>query len=373
MKIFLAIFLLINFSFSQSAPEKRIVDVQNGNKFIGVFSNDIKSDDNGNDSTSDNLTIFDEEFAPNAVDSDGRVDPIDRTIFVSVNTAKFYYFYGKTYEQRRRFDLAQVSEILRQEEFDNERPTVLYLHGYSENMGSESIQLIVNSYLTRNDHNIIVLDWSKLAKGTYMTAAVPNAMKLSDALSDSILDLINDGLHLDKFHVVGHSLGGQLAGAVGRKIKEKSNNSIKLRRISALDPAMPGFYPSVVYKALNKFDAKFVDVIHTNGLAAGAPISTGTVDFWPNTGKLIQPGCIGNVCSHQRSWRYWAESVASKDSKMFAAVKCASWDEFKKRRCDFDIVAYMGINCPTNTYGDFYLQTNKQNPFGKGMGGVKFY
>lgn len=59
-------------------------------------------------------------------------------------------------------------------------------------------------------------------------------------------------------HIVGHSLGGQMAGMIGRKIKEKSNNTIKLRRISALDPAFPPFYPGWIYKPLGKHDADFV-------------------------------------------------------------------------------------------------------------------
>lgn len=62
-------------------------------------------------------------------------------------------------------------------------------------------------------------------------------------------------------------------------------------RITALDPAFPGFYPAVNTKALSKSDAQFVDVIHTDALWYGAPYSTGTVDFWPNSGRALQPGC----------------------------------------------------------------------------------
>lgn len=34
-----------------------------------------------------------------------------------------------------------------------------------------------------------------------------------------------------------------------------------------------------------------VDVIHTDAWLYGAPVSTGTVDFWPNGGVTLQPGC----------------------------------------------------------------------------------
>lgn len=49
-----------------------------------------------------------------------------------------------------------------------------------------------------------------------------------------------------------------MAGMIARKIKEKSNKTIKLKRISALDPAFPPFYPGLFYKPLSKKDAEMV-------------------------------------------------------------------------------------------------------------------
>ncbi len=64
-------------------------------------------------------------------------------------------------------------------------------------------------------------------------------------------------------------------------------------RISALDPAGPGFYIVLLGpKAINSNDANFVDVIHTDAGMLGAPFNTGTVDFWPNNGRRSQPGCV---------------------------------------------------------------------------------
>jgi pancreatic triacylglycerol lipase len=58
-----------------------------------------------------------------------------------------------------------------------------------------------------------------------------------------------------------------MAGIIGRKIKEKSNKTIKLKRISALDPAFPPFYPGLFYKPLNKKDAEMVSPRHRVSLA----------------------------------------------------------------------------------------------------------
>lgn len=68
-------------------------------------------------------------------------------------------------------------------------------------------------------------------------------------------------------------------------------------RDSAFDPAYPGFDGPNARRRLNKTDARFVDVIHTNaryGLnnAVGLEIPLGHADFYPNGGS-IQPGCYG--------------------------------------------------------------------------------
>lgn len=46
-----------------------------------------------------------------------------------------------------------------------------------------------------------------------------------------------------------------------------------------------------MYDHLSDKDAQFVDIIHTDAGLYGQPISTGTVDFWPNSGKTLQRGC----------------------------------------------------------------------------------
>jgi hypothetical protein len=44
-------------------------------------------------------------------------------------------------------------DILEQEEFDNSRPTLIYLHGYIEHMLMESVRVIAEAYLKRDDHS----------------------------------------------------------------------------------------------------------------------------------------------------------------------------------------------------------------------------
>jgi hypothetical protein len=57
-----------------------------------------------------------------------------------------------------------------------------------------------------------------------------------------------------------------------------------------LDPAMPLFVTLDNDKKLDKTDAKFVDVIHTDALDKGKLEALGHVDFYVN-GGMRQPGC----------------------------------------------------------------------------------
>jgi hypothetical protein len=63
----------------------------------------------------------------------------------------------------------------------------------------------------------------------------------------------------------------------------------------AMDPASPNFESQNATVRVDKTDAKFVDVIHTNGDSiftgsVGMFTAVGHVDFYPNGGKQ-QPGC----------------------------------------------------------------------------------
>ncbi|XP_049533428.1 serine/threonine-protein phosphatase PP2A 65 kDa regulatory subunit isoform X2 [Anopheles darlingi] len=299
-----------------------------------------------------------------------------------LDTAKFIFFYGPKYEDHETYGLDKAEDILRHSRFDKSKKTVMYFHGYIESPEVESVHVIADAYLKRGDHNIIILDWAQLADGNYLLEAVPNCKKLGSYLGSVVLRMVNAGLDVDKLHLVGHSLGGQLAGYIGRTVIAQSDKRIKLARISALDPAFPPFYPGIFATALSSKDANFVDVIHTDAWLYGAPFSTGTADFWPNNGKTLQPGCPkrnyklltdNDLCSHRRSWWFWAESVSERDVPCFHSVRCKSWDDFKDGKVDRSAqVVHMGIDCSSEAKGDYYLQTNGSPPYSKGVTGSKY-
>ena len=70
------------------------------------------------------------------------------------------------------------------------------------------------------------------------------------------------GASIEDFHIIGHSLGSQIAGYAGERIQKLTNQ--KIGRISALDPAAPLFENMPTFVRLDPSDAIFVDVIHSD-------------------------------------------------------------------------------------------------------------
>lgn len=96
------------------------------------------------------------------------------------------------------------------------------------------------------------------------------------------------GIKFNDILLIGHSLGGQISGFVGKLVQKKASK--KLARIIAMDPAGPIFDTRPEDKRLNKNDAEVVEVLHSDGGTFGFLSSCGTIDFYPNGGSS-QPGC----------------------------------------------------------------------------------
>lgn len=75
---------------------------------------------------------------------------------------------------------------------------------------------------------------------------------------------------------------------------------MKLYFIKGLDPALPLFDDNSSNRRLKPSDAYFVDVIHTDGGILGNPEAMGHVDFYPNGGHALQPGCARQEIANNR-------------------------------------------------------------------------
>ncbi|KAK9506847.1 hypothetical protein O3M35_008709 [Rhynocoris fuscipes] len=229
---------------------------------------------------------------------------------------------------------------------------VIYIHGFTEQATGPAATLVKDAYMKRNSEYFIAVDWRTLAAAPWYDHAVTNTHNVAVYVANFIDNLvIKGGVQLQRIHVIGFSLGAEIAGLVGKLVR-----SGKLTRITGLDPAYPLYSVHDSRGRIDKGDAKFVDVIHTDGGELGFATPLGHADFYPNGGKPHQPGCkldyilkTGRImdivaCSHNRAWKYYAESVVSPYD--FPAIPCPTYKLYKQGKCHgirYDTIPYMGL------------------------------
>lgn len=242
------------------------------------------------------------------------------------------------------------------------------------------VQTVKNSYMARTeDYNVIAVDWTK-GSGTWMlnyyTCLITSRIVplVGKGTAEFISDLVDkQHVNLMYIHVIGHSLGGQIAGFTGKNLIKMNK---KLPVIIALDPALPSFKYNKETERLAPSDAEYVEVIHTNCDNMGYLLPIGTADFYPNynPGKVGRmPGCYADkFCSHAMSFKYFAESIMNPYA--FEGLRCSSFEALEDGRCIKEVAtnntsrkAYMGGTNLTQgkAPGVFYLETNKNPPYGQ--------
>lgn len=229
------------------------------------------------------------------------------------------------HSQEYPFDLASLEQC----GFNASLKTRIIIGGYFAKEDEEWIDKVVRQWLLLEPSNIIKVSWADANRGLYHTAAY-NSRIVSRQLT-LFLHYLDQLFHLNlnRLHLVGHSLGAHIAGFVG------ADNEGRIARITGLDPAGPIFVELNSSMRLDPSDARFVDVLHTNGGtitkgALGLSTPSGHVDYYCNGGSL-QPGCYFSsvtksimdpvervACSHRRSYRYFIEIIELTISKLMA-------------------------------------------------------
>ncbi|XP_018335622.1 pancreatic lipase-related protein 2-like [Agrilus planipennis] len=268
--------------------------------------------------------------------------------------------------------------------FNPSLETKLLIHGWIGNV-TDWMRLAKNEYLRTGDYNIILLDWSAYALNMY-SQSVCFLKEIAEKAAHLLIQIRDEAnLDFNKTHVIGHSLGGQMAGLIGQNI-DKLTGGEKVYRITGLDAAGPLFcYPVLEDndKRITSDDAYFVDGIHTSEEDYGCDDPYGHVNFYPNCGRT-QAGCestnftfsnitgsLQNIfdrvsCSHQRAPIYWIESI---NSDGFVSVFCSTCAEYILETCERDEnittdICIMGEHLSLSTpKGKYYLSTRSTWPY----------
>jgi len=291
------------------------------------------------------------------------------------------------------------AESIRASSFDPSKKTKILIHGFLATCKGGRFEEMAAALLSAFDVNVIRIDWSQGNQFPFEQATANT--RVVGAQIGLFINLLCDQFKMNPadFHIIGHSLGAHTAGYAGARVEG-------LGRITGLDPAEPYFQWLHTSIRLDPSDAKFVDVIHSNGesifsiIVGGSGFGlmqrSGHVDFYPN-GGLRQPGCDkkdlckdifkGNIkevtdkfaCSHTRAISLFIESIESYAAGCsFNAVSCGSYRQYSKGECGScsnssgkstkgTICGEMGIYAEETLKGQkdikFYLNTPAEAPF----------
>nr|XP_021392939.1 inactive pancreatic lipase-related protein 1-like [Lonchura striata domestica] len=232
--------------------------------------------------------------------------------------------------------------------FNESRKTRFIVHGFIDNGEENWLSDMCKRMLTVEDVNCICVNWMRGARCQY-TQASNNARVVGAEIAYFVNVLMDEfGYSPADVHIIGHSLGAHVAGEAGRRRPG-------IGRITGLDPAQPYFQGTPIEVRLDKSDADFVDIIHTDSaptipnLGFGMSPAIGHIDFYPNGGKEM-PGCGKNpisqivdldgiwegtrdfvACNHLRSYKYYSDSIIYPDG--FLGYLCPSYELFQEGNC----------------------------------------
>ncbi|XP_017792811.1 PREDICTED: uncharacterized protein LOC108574698 [Habropoda laboriosa] len=275
---------------------------------------------------------------------------------------------------------------------DPDLPTKVIVHGFGSSCDHVWVYEMRSALMTVHECNIVCVDWGPGSAVPNYVRAAANTRLVGRQLAKLIRSL---NVPLEKVHLIGFSLGAHVAGFAGAELANVS-------RITGLDPAGPLFETQDPRARLDKTDANFVDVIHSNGeqlllggLGSWQPM--GDVDFYPNGGRM-QTGCSNlflgavsdiiwssavegrSLCNHRRAYKLFTDSVSPKCR--FPAFPCDNgYDGLLRGECFPCGVSGMGRACGDMGYysdesparGQLYLVTREEEPFCAHQYQVKVY
>lgn len=276
----------------------------------------------------------------------------------NINELNFVFF---TENENVSIPILKSEDLWTHPKFNTKYNVTVLVTGWASDIGEQNsaVDSISEAYKARGKNNFIVLDTAKFVDTLYTWSAL-NTEELGSFLGKALAKL-NQKVPLSKIHLIGHSLGSHISGSAGRTFYEITKRHIP--RITGLDPANPCFNEGESLSGLQRGDAEFIDVIHSNSGVLGQRAPLGDVDFYPNGATALQPGCFDPTCSHSRAWELYAETVYPGNELNFKAIRCNSLFSLDSGRCPGDEIQ-MGFDVPTNIKGNYFLKTKSSTPFG---------
>ncbi|XP_075735349.1 pancreatic lipase-related protein 2 isoform X3 [Rhipicephalus microplus] len=134
-----------------------------------------------------------------------------------------------------RLDYRSRASIERLNLFRERKPLKLIVHGWHESGDSEWVLEAKDLLLNIEDCNVVVVDWRGGSQSSnYIRSAGNTALvgREGSLLLQQLLSVYQRTLSPDDVHVIGHSLGGQVSGFLGRHFFNQTG--VLLGRITEL-------------------------------------------------------------------------------------------------------------------------------------------
>ncbi|KAM7350117.1 vitellogenin-1-like [Cochliomyia hominivorax] len=263
------------------------------------------------------------------------------------------------------FPLSHAEEIPDNDEFDVNKKVAIFVHGWNSNSEADYVLEMANAFNCRDDYNFLALNTGDSINTLYTWSSY-NTEEVGRQLALALEKLV-EKIPVENIHLIGHSLGAHIVGYAGRYFTK--NTGTNLTRITGLDPANPCFNEGENLSGLQRNDAEFIDIIHSNPGGFGKPNAVGDVDFYPEGLAPIKPGCTQLGCSHSRSVEYFTESVYPGNENNFLAKRCTSLKKLNDGFCNGPEYP-MGIATPYDLKGNYFLSVNAKSPYGKNNQGT---
>lgn len=248
---------------------------------------------------------------------------------------------------------------------------VFLTHGFIHHIDVDWMNDMKNAMLEHEDMTVVVVGWgggANIGVDRYEQAA-KNIESVGCWLANHLREIKRRKPNTYLWGV-GHSLGAHLMGFAGKC-------SQSFDRITGLDPAGPNFETELTPSRLTASDAKFVDVIHTDGYSKpwtlqsitaptnhyGTLIPMGTVDFYPNWGHS-QPGCemFSFIGSHNRAFSLFTQTIfrAGKFRTNLKVKECPTYMNIKHEYVQVEEEVEMGFYCEGGQ-GMYYIEFNEED------------
>ncbi|XP_037048595.1 phospholipase A1-like, partial [Bradysia coprophila] len=182
---------------------------------------------------------------------------------------------------------------------------VLFVTGWNVNASNETVTAMYDGYRCRGGYNFLVLDTSKFLDSMYAWSEF-SAEPIGEIVGDAIKNLTRF-VPYERIHLIGEGIGAHIAGTAGRYYTKMTGNA--LPRITGLDPSRPCFSEDDRPNGLQRGDALFVDIIHSNVAMMWRLDPIGDADFYPNGPSIIQHGCWSTSCTRNQAYQFYVKTI----------------------------------------------------------------